>query len=161
MFANTSGSNNSAFGTNALNTNTNGSGNSVFGGNSLKGANFHGSNNTIVGYLAGNSYVGTESSNILIGEGVSGVAGESNVTRIANISGTGIAGSPVLVSTTGQLGVAVSSQRYKDDIAQMGPTSVLESGTCYIHIQIRLFQSNSIWAHSRTSLTKSCPILCA
>jgi hypothetical protein len=61
-----------------------------------------------------------------------GVAGESSTTRIgdvqtktfiAGISGVAVAGSAVLVSGSGQLGVAVSSARYKDEIKPMDKAS--------------------------------------
>ena len=41
-------------------------------------------------------------------------------TFIAGISGVNVSGVPVLVSSTGQLGIASSSRRYKEDIQDMG-----------------------------------------
>lgn len=62
------GGTNTAVGTNALNAVTSGTG------------------NTCVGYTAGQSYTGTESNNICIGNTVTGTAAESNTTRIGNSS---------------------------------------------------------------------------
>jgi uncharacterized coiled-coil protein SlyX len=71
-------------------------------------------------------------SNIDIGN--AGVAAEANTTRvgtqgaqrrafIAGISGTAVTGSPVVVNASGQLGVAASSERFKDEIKPMNEVS--------------------------------------
>jgi hypothetical protein len=63
-----------------------------------------------------------------------GVAGESakirignppyqTATYIAGIYGTAVSGTPVMISSTGQLGVTVSSERFKTAIAPMGSIS--------------------------------------
>jgi hypothetical protein len=63
-----------------------------------------------------------------------GVAAESGVIRIgttgtqtkafiAGIYGTSVSGSAVVVNSSGQLGVVVSSERFKTDIAPMGSDS--------------------------------------
>lgn len=95
-----------------------------------------GNSNTIVGALAGGAYTGNESSNILIKN--NGVVGESNTIRIgtpgigagqqsscyvAGITGVPVAGAAVIVSTAGQLGVTVSSKRFKESIKSMGDYS--------------------------------------
>jgi len=48
-----------------------------------------------------------------------GVQGTQNSTTIAGIYGTSVSGSAVFVSSSGQLGVQASSERYKTDIATM------------------------------------------
>jgi len=88
-----------------------------------------GSNNIAEGYLAG-YYLTTGSNNIDIGN--RGAAAEGNTIRIgaaqtatyiAGIYGTPVTGSPVYVSSTGQLGVVTSSERFKTAIAPMGANS--------------------------------------
>jgi hypothetical protein len=90
-----------------------------------------GSNNIAVGFEAGMNLT-TGSNNIEIGN--LGVAGESGVIRIgiagtqsttfiAGITGVPITGSPVAISTTGQLGVRVSSARFKNEIKPMEKAS--------------------------------------
>ena len=113
-------------------------------------ANGHGNDNTGLGAFAlhdvtgsGNIALGsgaglnltTSSNNIDIGSG--GVAGESNTIRIgtqgtqtaAFMSGvngaTSASGVAVLVNSSGQLGTATSSRRFKDDIADMAGESDL------------------------------------
>jgi hypothetical protein len=89
-------------------------------------ANTTGSSNIAEGYKAGYNLT-TGSNNIDIGN--LGLAAEGNtirigtaqtVTYIAGISGTPVTGSAVIVSSTGQLGVTVSSERYKTAIVTMG-----------------------------------------
>jgi trimeric autotransporter adhesin len=45
------------------------------------------------------------------------------LTFIAGISGVNVSGVPVVVSSTGQLGIAQSSRRFKEDIQDMGEVS--------------------------------------
>src|SRR5262249_34796488 len=83
-----------------------------------------GSSNIALGANAGgNLTIGN--GNIDIGN--AGVAAEANTTRvgtqgtqrrafIAGISGSAVTGSPVVVNASGQLGVAASSERFKDEI---------------------------------------------
>jgi hypothetical protein len=110
LFENTTGSQNSAVGYGALYSNTSG--------------NY----NVGLGYFAGFNLT-TGSNNIDINN--RGVAGESGVIRIgiqgtqgatfiAGIYGTSVSGSAVMVSSTGQLGVVVSSERFKTAIVPMG-----------------------------------------
>jgi trimeric autotransporter adhesin len=121
---------NSAFGDSALVNNTTGSENSAFGPAALFSLNSGGSN-TALGFEAGFS-LKTGSNNIYISN--SGATSESNIIRIgqgqtatfiAGISGVNVSGAPVLVGPSGQLGVAVSSQRFKDNIADMADESDL------------------------------------
>jgi len=51
------------------------------------------------------------------------VQGTQSATFIAGISGTGVTGTTVVVNSSGQLGVALSSERFKDAIEPMGNSS--------------------------------------
>ena len=127
---NTIGINNAGVGVNALFSNTTGNLNVAIGVNSLL-RNTTGSTNIALGVNAGgNLTIGN--SNIDIGN--AGVAAEANTTRvgtqgtqrrafIAGISGTAVTGSPVVVNASGQLGVAASSERFKDEIKPMNDVS--------------------------------------
>src|SRR5437764_1035411 len=109
-----------------------GNGNTATGFNALLG-NTTGNNNTAVGFSAGqNLTVGAN--NIDIGANVLGNAGEANTIRIgkqgtqkstliAGIFGTAVTGSSVVVSSTGKLGVATSSARFKEAIKPMDDAS--------------------------------------
>ena len=145
--SNTTGGSNSAFGENALRSNETGSGNSAFGEDALllntTGSantavgedallvNTAGSNNIAVGRLAGASLAFAASNNILIGNDGSGVVsgtpeirigvqGTQLATSIAGIFGVSLSGSSVVVNSNGQLGVSVSSRRFKEDVRDMG-----------------------------------------
>src|SRR6202040_2573925 len=72
--------------------------------------------------------------NIDIGANVLGLAGESNKIRIgkqgtqngtfiAGISGVAVSGSTVVVNSSGKLGVATSSARFKESIKPMDKAS--------------------------------------
>jgi hypothetical protein len=108
VYSDTSGSSNTGNGQGALYSNTTGS------------------NNIGLGFLAG--YNPTAGSyNIMIGN--QGITADDHIIRIgdlqtqtfiAGISGVNISGVPVLVSSSGQLGVASSSRRFKQDIRDMG-----------------------------------------
>ena len=124
---NLSGSQNSASGVQALFANKTGNYNTASGTDALY-SNTTGSTNIAEGYKAGFNLT-TGSNNIDIGN--LGVAAESGTIRIgttstqtatyvAGIYGTSVTGSAVFVSSTGQLGVTVSSERYKTAIAPMG-----------------------------------------
>jgi hypothetical protein len=130
LFSNTTGSMNTANGTFTLFSNTTGINNTADGFAALIN-NTGGSNNTVLGSFAGNSLT-TGSNNIDIGN--AGNAGENNTIRIgtggaqsaafiAGISGVAVTGSAVLVSSAGQLGVAASSARFKDEIKPMDKAS--------------------------------------
>lgn len=97
-----------------------------------------GSYNLCLGY-GGANYRGAETSNLLFNSGGSEVENESNVLRIGSETGSGnagllaayicgitgisVTGSPVIVSSSNQLGVTVSSRRYKKNIRDMGDAS--------------------------------------
>lgn len=144
---NTTGSRNTAVGAETLRFNTTGSYNSGSGSAALisntlgnyntgdgEGALFHnttGSNNIALGYLAG-EFLTIGDYNIDIGN--TGVADEGHTIRIgdednqtktfiAGINGAGVSGMPVVVNNLGQLGVAVSSARFKQDVKPMEKAS--------------------------------------
>src|SRR5207248_4216996 len=92
-----------------------------------------GNNNTALGFNAGYNLT-TGSNNIDIGADVVGAAGDANTIRVgkqgtqkatfvAGISGTAVAGKQVVVTSTGKLGIATSSARYKKAIKPMDRAS--------------------------------------
>jgi hypothetical protein len=126
--SNTMGTGNTAMGFQALFSNTTGNQNAAVGEDALSG-NTTGHDNIALGYGCGGN-VTTGSSNIDIGN--KGVAGDDSTIRIgtsqiatfiAGISGTGISGTPVKINSSGQLGVAPSSARFKDEIKPMDKAS--------------------------------------
>jgi trimeric autotransporter adhesin len=147
LYSNTTGWSNTANGIAALFSNTTSYYNTASGGNALY-YNTTGYDNTASGY---NALVNetTGSYNIGLGAGAGGnvVAGSNNIdiggagssdesntirighnntqsaTYIAGISGTGVTGSTVEVTSSGQLGIALSSARYKRGIRDMGGAS--------------------------------------
>lgn len=126
----TSGGQNTASGSSALFSNITGNNNTATGFNALY--NSTGSNNVGIGYQAG-YFVSTGNNNIHIGS--QGFSSDSAIIRIgtpgtqtkffaAGVAGANVSGAAVLVDTsTGQLGVASSSRRFKDDIHDMGDAS--------------------------------------
>jgi hypothetical protein len=133
MEYNTTGNNNNAVGYGAMLRNTIGSDNSAQGYFALEN-NTSGNLNIGVGYEAGVNQT-TGNQNIYIGN--PGVAAESHMIRIgsstgvstqsavfiAGISGNVQTGGTVVVTASGQLGVASSSRRYKQDIEPLGDAS--------------------------------------
>jgi endosialidase-like protein len=141
---NTSGGNNTASGSGALSLNTTGSFNTASGAHALSSnitgikntavgyqalADSTGSRNIAIGYQAG-ADLATGNNNIYIGH--AGAANESltmrlgsNQTRsfIAGIAGTNVNGTTVMIDGNGQLGVMLSSARYKRDITSLGTRS--------------------------------------
>jgi hypothetical protein len=129
LLSNTAGSYNTGLGYQALNQN-----NAVFNTAVGFGALFNstiGFGNIAVGADAG-SRLTTGSYNIYIGnlgvvddEGTIRIGREvfQHLTYIAGIIGTGVTGVPVLVSDSGQLGVASSSQCVKENIREVGHES--------------------------------------
>jgi hypothetical protein len=122
---NTTGIGNTASGETALDSNTTGSSNTAIGVNALFN-NASGSYNVGLGWYAGLNLT-AGSYNIMIGN--QGLAPDDHIIRIgdvqtqtfiAGISGVNVSGVPVLVSSSGQLGIASSSRRYKEDIQDMG-----------------------------------------
>ncbi len=135
MYSNTQGNNNDAVGYEGLYANTTGSSNSALGWGSLASCTT-GSNNIGIGYLSG-LWLTTGSNDIYIA--TFGALGESNTIRIGNPRSAGShfqtatfipsilvgpsSGQPVLVNSAGQLGTTTSSERFKQDIRDMGVES--------------------------------------
>jgi trimeric autotransporter adhesin len=130
LWSNSTGTDNTANGEAALFRNTTGFENTAIGLDALYNTT-PGSNNIAVGFFAGGSLT-TGNNNIDIGGG--GFAGESNTIRIgrtgaqtktfiAGISGATVMGTAVVVNGSGQLGVAPSSQRFKQKIQAMSDAS--------------------------------------
>lgn len=146
LFNNTTGNDNVANGANAAHNTTTGAFNTVNGASALyfsSTGSFNtadgsfalnlstGDNNIALGYAAGINLT-TGGGNIDIGN--QGVTGESSTIRIgtpgnqqatfvAGIFGTPVAGVPVVVDANGQLGIAVSSERFKNEIKPMDDSS--------------------------------------
>jgi Chaperone of endosialidase len=122
--ANTTGFFNTAIGSGALGDNTTGNVNVAIGGALTN--NTTGSGNVAIGGNAGLNHT-TGNNNVYLGQGMSGVANESAHTYIRNINTTtvsGVGADFVTVNlSTGLLGHAASSRRYKEDIHAMDKTS--------------------------------------
>jgi uncharacterized coiled-coil protein SlyX len=104
----------------ALTSDTTGGANTAVGRGALD-QNIAGNFNTAIGKDAG--ALATGSGNVYIGHLVAGVAGENNHTYIRNIKDTSVSGAGADIVTidltTGLLGHATSSRRYKEDIRPM------------------------------------------
>lgn len=144
--ANTSGGFNSVIGGYALSLLTSGVSNNAMGINALRyllTGNYNigiGSNAAGSTTGAGSNYTTSESSNICLNS--TGTTGESNVLRIgagtgssgqqlnkafiSGINGITVTGTAVLVSASDQLGIAVSSERYKENINDLTDSRILE-----------------------------------
>ena len=128
LFDNIDGDDNVAVGANALVRNTSGIDNTACGASALNN-NTTGNFNIALGRSAGEN-VTTADSVICIGTNVAG-ANVSQTTWIGNVynvttqSGTT---APVIVSDTGQLGTAASSERFKKDITTMDKASEVIMG---------------------------------
>jgi hypothetical protein len=124
LLADTSGTDNCAVGFEALTSDMGGGANTAVGRGALD-QNVSGSFNTAIGKDAGG--LATGSGNVYIGHLVAGVAGENNHTYIRNIKDTSVNGGGADIVTidlsTGLLGHATSSRRYKEDIRPMDKTS--------------------------------------
>jgi hypothetical protein len=113
LVANKTGNYNTASGTDALFSNTSGSSNIAAGYKA--GYNLTtGSNNIDIGTLG----VAAESGTIRIG-----TTSTQTAAYIAGIYGTTVTGSAVYVTSSGQLGILASSERFKTAIAPMGSNS--------------------------------------
>ena len=93
--------------------NTTGSSNIALGANA--GGNLTIGNNNID---IGNAGVAAEANTVRVG-----MQGTQRRTFIAGISGVAVAGSTVVVNASGQLGIAASSERFKDEIKPMDKAS--------------------------------------
>jgi hypothetical protein len=128
--SNITGSNNVAIGASSLSSNTTGTYNVAIGMNALN-AETSGSDNIALGYQAGN-LVTTGNYNIDIGNtGVAsdagviriGTAGSQTSTYLAGVANSSVSGATVVITSNGQLGVQTSSERFKEDIADIGDAS--------------------------------------
>jgi len=128
LFATTTGANNTAIGRQALLSNIAGSDNTAIGRDALAN-NPNGSHNIAVGVGAGVS-LNAGDDNIDIGNAGGGSESDTirigtNQTRtfIAGVTGVPVTGTAVVVNIFGQLGVAPSSQRFKENITPMNKAS--------------------------------------
>src|SRR5204863_7668739 len=78
--------------------------------------------NVGLGFNAGSNLT-IGNGNVCIGNGVLGVAGESNTTRIKNVYSSVASGRAVYVSSDNKMGTLVSSRRFKDQIQPMDKAS--------------------------------------
>jgi hypothetical protein len=123
-----SGNNNTAVGFNTMANSSTGDDNTAIGTGALIGSS--GGSNIAVGFEAGGQLT-SGSGNVMIGHagtssdnGTIRIGTSQSATFIAGISGTSVSGgTPVVVNSNGQLGVATSSRRYKEDISDMGDAS--------------------------------------
>jgi len=129
LLENTTGSSNTAVGRSALGANTASNDNTAVGHQALlqsTGTNNSGGGNTAIGRAAGASII-SGGGNVCIGAFVSAAAGENDHTYIRNINTTSVSGggtdSVTVDLTTGLLGHATSSRRYKEDIKPMDKAS--------------------------------------
>jgi hypothetical protein len=129
LTANTKGSNNTATGLSALQNNITGNSNTANGYHAL--LNNTGNNNIAIGRGAGSNLTNGDDN---IDIAALGTAGESNTIRIGKsgvqtrafiqgISGSAVTGTTVVVTSTGQLGMIVSSARFKEAIKPMDKAS--------------------------------------
>ena len=131
LFANTTGASNTATGASSLSKNTTGFNNTADGVDALF-SNTTGTNNIGLGIFAGSALT-TGTFNIDIGSiGAAGdsatirigTSGSQTKTYIAGISGVTVAGGVgVIVDSSGHLGTVVSSERFKDAIKPMDKAS--------------------------------------
>ncbi len=134
---NSTGGGNTAIGSSTLDALTGGSGNNTAVGFAAGGNITTGTQNVFIGASAGIGFAtGGESSNISIGTAGNETTNTSNTLQIGNATGTGTAqinkalicgitgitvtGTAILISTGNQLGIAVSSQKFKLDVKDTG-----------------------------------------
>jgi len=132
LFGNTTGFGNTANGAEALSNNTTGGGNTATGAFALN-INTTGNSNIALGFSAGANITGDDNIDIGSTGGLSesgtiriGQSGSQTSTFIAGIRGvtTSIADAiPVMIDSTGQLGTASSSRRFKNQIKPMDQAS--------------------------------------
>jgi hypothetical protein len=127
LTSNTTGTNNTASGFFALQNNTAGLENTAIGAKALKKST--GTKNIGIGYQAGVTLT-SGNNNIYIGNQGASVESETirigtaqAATFIAGINTAGMSGTAVVVDANGQLGVTLSSARYKQDIETMASRS--------------------------------------
>jgi Chaperone of endosialidase len=122
------GSDNTGIGSDALVYGT-GNENTAVGANAL-GSNINGSSNIALGYAAGADIGGSHNVDIASSGSSSdngviriGTSSTQTKTFISGIENSKITGNAVYVTSSGQLGVLASSERYKDRIQTMGERS--------------------------------------
>jgi Chaperone of endosialidase len=113
---NSTGSSNVGIGDSAFMNGATGSFNTVVGWNAGAASGVDGDDNIYIGATAGPT--AAENDTLRIGD--PGFIGAAYIAGIANSTITGV---PVLVAANGQLGVAASSARFKDDIKPMDKAS--------------------------------------
>ena len=140
LYGNTTGSNNIAIGDHAFWQNITDSGNTVIGDSFASGPGVvsvgrtptydHGGNVTDFGVLcafinaANDIYIGNQIQIVPMTTYTSRVhIRAQDAVYVGAVYGNGIAGSPVSINSSGQLGVAASSARFKDEIKPMGKAS--------------------------------------
>jgi hypothetical protein len=121
LFSNTTGAANTANGFEALFNNFTGSGNTATGDFALRN-NLTGSNNTALGDSAG-SNVMTANNVIAIGSSGADVGFSCFIGNIRDVTTANNDAIPVLIDSTGQLGTASSSRRFKKEIKPMDKAS--------------------------------------
>lgn len=119
-FNNRGGTDNTFVGNGAGLSNTNGNGNSFFG--YTAGMNNATGSSDLYLVNAG-SQSGTESNTIRIGTDGSGF-GQQNATYIAGIFSSTVSGLPVYITPSGQLGIQSSSLSFKDQVQDMGDSTI-------------------------------------
>jgi gas vesicle protein len=112
LSANTTGNNNTAVGYNTLPAVTTGSSNIAIGSSS-GGTLTTGSGNI---YINANAAAAAENTTIRIGT-------SQTTCFVAGIDGVGVSGNGVVVDANGQLGITLSSERFKHNIADMASLS--------------------------------------
>ena len=121
LFSNSGGNANVAIGNEALRTNPDGGNNIAIGDSS--GINLQaGSSNIHIGYPGAAGF--SESNTVRIGNCYGGIFGCTHRNFfVAGVATTAVSGVPVLINSNGQLGVAPSSKRFKNEIRDMGEAS--------------------------------------
>jgi hypothetical protein len=130
LFVNYTGVYNTATGSSAMQSNFSGSYNTAVGVNALF-TNQGGSNNIAIGanagyYIRGSRYnidIGNVGNQMDVGLIRIGTPGQQTAAYIAGVTNTHVTGSAVYISSTGQLGVLASSERYKTAVAPMGDST--------------------------------------
>jgi Chaperone of endosialidase len=121
LFDNTTGGGNTANGAFALRNNTIGAANTADGNGALIN-NTTGNNNTALGVTAG-SGITTANNVIAIGTSAANVNNSCFIGNIRGVQTTNPDAIPALIDSSGQLGTASSSRRYKTDIRPMDKAS--------------------------------------
>lgn len=140
----TSANNNTAVGVNALQGLTTTSNNTAIGVNALKNVST-GATNVGIGQGAGTAYGGAESGNIIIGAGVTGTLGESNVTRI----GTGQ--TACYVSGIDAVSVGANAVLVQEASNQLGTTTTTYPRTNAINTLLYASAANVMSALATTN----------